>query len=233
VVSNAAFYGAGAYQGTLNNCIVYYNDGLIGTNYYRSLVTYSCTTPMPTNGTGNITNTPALVNVASGNLHLQTNSPCINAGNNASAPRPADLDGNPRIVNGSVDMGAFEYQGPGSQISYTWLQRFGWPIDGRSDLADPDGDHFSNLQEWLAGTNPTNAASCLRMTWLTNASGVVVSCASSSARLYTLLRCVDLYGLAWTPIEGATDIPGTDGPLVLTDPAPPPTAFYRISVRLP
>jgi predicted outer membrane repeat protein len=60
------------------------------------------------------------------NLRLQTGSPCVGAGNNATVPadtldldddgdtaepKPLDLDGNPRIVDTTVDMGAYEHQG--------------------------------------------------------------------------------------------------------------------------
>jgi len=42
---------------------------------------------------GNFTNDPAFVNLAAGDLRLQTNSPCINAGWNAAGAGPVDLDG--------------------------------------------------------------------------------------------------------------------------------------------
>ena len=49
---------------------------------------------------------------ADDNLRLQLTSPAIDAGNNAVVPSgvTTDLDGNPRIVNGVVDMGAYEVQ---------------------------------------------------------------------------------------------------------------------------
>jgi hypothetical protein len=45
----------------------------------------------------------------SGNLRLLPDSPCINAGNNDLVVGSTDLDGNPRIFNGTVDMGAYEF----------------------------------------------------------------------------------------------------------------------------
>ncbi|MHC4639034.1 MAG: choice-of-anchor Q domain-containing protein [Planctomycetota bacterium] len=47
-----------------------------------------------------------------GDYHLQSDSPCIDAGdpNYIAEPNETDLDGNPRIFNGITDMGAFEFQ---------------------------------------------------------------------------------------------------------------------------
>ena len=44
-------------------------------------------------------------------LHLNINSPCIDAGNNLAVPEGVDhdLDANPRIKNGTVDLGAYEF----------------------------------------------------------------------------------------------------------------------------
>jgi PKD repeat protein len=50
---------------------------------------------------------------AANDFHLTASSPCINTGNNL-APKLllTDLDGQPRIMDGAVDMGAYEYPGP-------------------------------------------------------------------------------------------------------------------------
>src|SRR5204863_8027632 len=93
-------YGGGAYSGTINNSILYFNAATNSANYDFSgqcSVNYCCTTPNP-GGVGNLTNAPLFANYAGGNLHLQSNSPCINAGNNAFISATADLDGNPRLA---------------------------------------------------------------------------------------------------------------------------------------
>jgi len=110
VVGNTAGgAGGGAYFCALRNCIVFYNAAASGQNHSDSTLHYSCTTPLPPGGVGNITNEPIFVDGLNGNLRLQPNSPCINAGNNAYVSGNTDLDGNPRIVCGKVDMGAYEF----------------------------------------------------------------------------------------------------------------------------
>ena len=63
-----------------------------------------------TNGGHNLADAdPKFVDAAQGNLRLQVNSPAINKGNNAFVSGiTTDLDGNPRIFGGVVDLGAYE-----------------------------------------------------------------------------------------------------------------------------
>ena len=94
------------------NSIIYYHIADNGTNYYNSgtemVCEYSCAFPQLTNGVGNISDNPNFVNPDANNWRLQSTSPCINAGTNAYAPTPFDLDGNSRIIGGRLDMGAYE-----------------------------------------------------------------------------------------------------------------------------
>jgi hypothetical protein len=191
IVFNSAGSGGGSYGGALTNCIVYSNTG---GNYGYSTLNYCCTTPLP-GGTGNITNDPAFVNPNGGDFHLQSNSPCINAGNNTYVSGTNDLDGNPRIVGGTVDIGAYEFQSPVSQISYAWLQQYGLPISTNTDFSDADNDGMNNWQEWRTGTNPTNALSVLKMASAAatnNPPGMVVMWQSVSGINYFLQRSTNL-----------------------------------------
>jgi PKD repeat protein len=167
----AASAGGGTYAGLLLNCIIYYNgkEGSFGSsdyNFSSGSLSYCCTMPLPSAGIpidrGNFTTAPRFINTNQwSDLRLLSNSPCINAGSAVIAG--TDLDGAPRTVGSRVDVGAYEFQFPASAIAYAWLYQYGIPIDGTADSSDPDGDRYSNWQEWVAGTNPTNAASALRM----------------------------------------------------------------------
>jgi hypothetical protein len=61
-------------------------------------------------GVGNISDDPLFVNPSAGEYHLQSDSPCIDTGDNSAINLPEmDKDGNLRIINNTVDMGAYEY----------------------------------------------------------------------------------------------------------------------------
>lgn len=137
---------------TLNNCVVYFSSAPEVNYDSYSILNYCCTTPSPTNGVGNITNSPLFVDEAGGNLRLQSNSPCTNSGLNAYAPVGSELDGNPRIMAGTVDIGAYEFESATSIISYDWLQQYGLVTDGSADYSNSDSDLLNNWQEWIAGT---------------------------------------------------------------------------------
>ena len=116
--NSATGNGGGIYNDgnviTLNNTIV---DGAIsGTISGNNNLTSSALGT----GTGNIviaTGKPLFVNAAQGNYRLAADSQAIDKGNNALAVDTQgtalefDLDGNARIVNTTVDIGAYEYSG--------------------------------------------------------------------------------------------------------------------------
>ena len=65
-----------------------------------------------TDGGNNIDTDPLFFDGPAGDLRLLPGSQAMDAGNNAaSGIPPTDLDGNTRIANGTIDMGAYEFQG--------------------------------------------------------------------------------------------------------------------------
>jgi hypothetical protein len=241
IVGNFAYGGVGGFNGSsINDSIIYYNT--VGTPYttnYNPSATIRncCTTPQPfgTQGSNNLTNEPAFVDLAVGNYHLQSNSLCINSGKNSYISITNDLDGNPRIVAGTVDMGAYEYQTPSSVLSYAWAQQYGFPTDGTADYADPDGDGMNNWQEWQAGTNPTNAASLLNILSISNSpSGTKVTWQIVSGKFYYVQRSTNLavqpaFSTIATNLQRplSSILPYTD--TTATNGGP---YFYRIGVQL-
>ena len=188
VVSNSVADGGGIWGGVATNCIIYYNAGDNIEN--TKLLAYTCSFPL-----GSVTNPPLFVNLAGGDYHLQSNSPCINSGCNAAVTVTNDFDGNPRIVGGTVDIGAYEFQSPSSVISYAYLQQYGLPTDGSVDFTNLDGTSFNIYQDWIAGLNPTNPASVLMMLpplANNNPSGVTVVWQSVNTRTYFLQRATNL-----------------------------------------
>jgi len=98
---NAALLCNPIYQG--GPPIVEFNDAFNQTVSYGD----SCSGFGGTNG--NISADPMFVKI--GNYQLSAGSPAINAGSNSAPYLPKkDLAGHPRIVGGTIDMGAYEFQ---------------------------------------------------------------------------------------------------------------------------
>jgi hypothetical protein len=223
----------GRYGAEFYNCIVYFNTAPDAPNYQQgdSPINYSCTAPLPTNGTGNITNEPAFLDYIGGNLRLETNSPCIDAGHNDYAQGATDRDGRPRIVGARVDMGAYEFQGEFD----AWLSQFALPTGGPVDFTDPDGDRLDNYQEYRCGTNPTNAWSVLRLlTPEARGADLVLRWTSVTNRVY-FLECSTNLGASPLFQPLATNLP-SQGDITTfrqTDVAGPLPRFYRVKVEVP
>jgi hypothetical protein len=77
---------------------------------------YKGTCASETGTNGNISVDPLLRAAASGDDRLATGSPAIDQGVARSELTATDLDGNPRVVGGRVDMGAYEWSPSASTI---------------------------------------------------------------------------------------------------------------------
>ena len=120
-VDNSALYGGGIQYYchrnnnlVLNNTILWDNTATYGAQIsmgFRGILHVNyCNIQGGWTGEGNIDAEPVFFDPENVDYHLSVTSPCINAGSNSviDANYP-DLDGNARILNGIVDMGAYEY----------------------------------------------------------------------------------------------------------------------------
>jgi len=98
----------------------------------------------------NIDVAPLFVDQLRGNYRLRANSLCINAGNNSAPGLPlVDLDGNTRIADDTVDIGAFE------QSASDWHPadvNTNWTIEPSEFAAYASA--WTNHAAWSTGPNP-------------------------------------------------------------------------------
>ncbi len=225
-------HSGGVYASALTNCIVYFNTALDFPNYRLSDLNYSCTTPMPTNGAGNLTNAPQFVDPAGMDLRLLGISPCIDTGDNSQVLTSDDLAGRPRVIRGKVDMGAYEFPGTNSLTFYAWVQHHGVRIDGTADYDDNDGDGMNNWQEWVCFTCPTNPLKNLRMvSAVPIGTNVTVRWKTETGVKYFVERSSDLRSFTCL----VTNIMVSTSEAVFTDTNSPGRGpvFYRVGVRAP
>jgi len=102
-----------------------------------------------------------------------------------------------------------------------------------ADNVDADGDGALNWQEYLAGTNPTNALSRLQFTsasFSTNGvNGVAINWLTAPGKNYILLASPALNGAAWTPINSNTG-DGNEYQFIVTNYSGG-ARFYQIEIQ--
>jgi hypothetical protein len=108
------------------------------------------------------------------------------------------------------------------QARYWGPKRADWPPGN----IDSDGDGASNADEFLAGTDPTDAQSVLKM-WISRTSqGPRLNWTTEPGFIYQVLTATDVT-LGWTNLGGPRFAPGTTDSIPITS-GNIGTAFYRI-----
>jgi len=114
------------------------------------------------------------------------------------------------------------------------LQHFGSSDNSgdAADSADPDGDGWTNQQEFIAGTEPENRSSLLEFSQVTRENGdTQLSFATVAGKTYRIERSDDLNPASWSIVQDG--IAGTGGSISCTDAngAGLSKRFYRIVVK--
>jgi hypothetical protein len=106
------------------------------------------------------------------------------------------------------------------------------PTNAADAVLSADGDPASNLEEYVADTDPTDPISYLRFLTI---EGVppTFTFLSSTGRIYTIQVNGDLAGSDWLPLPSLIGFQGVGGPDLRTDPFPGEYRNYRIFVHPP
>jgi hypothetical protein len=116
-----------------------------------------------------------------------------------------------------------------------WLANYGYTNFAEDAVRDPLGKGMKLWQEYIAGTDPTNAQDVFKLESITNEEGsVAITFFGRTGRLYCACYESNLVaGQGWGALSSQSNIAGSNTVIKITDPdLLPPLRFYRIGVRL-
>ncbi len=116
----------------------------------------------------------------------------------------------------------------GNAIPDDWETAYFGSATGADRDADTDGDGMKNWQEYIAGTNPTNAASYLKVETVSPTGGAAISFLAVSNRTYTVEYKDGLDTLIWTRL-GDVVPKNVNWTATITDPSPGTNRYYRLA----
>ena len=205
------------------NTIIYFNtpnDIAINNGYF-----WSCAiSQIPSVGFNCITLDPLFI--SNSDYRLQSNSPCIDSGTNAlysffdmdNIPRP--LDGNSDGVCGS-DIGASEYVNYSTDSDNDGMID-GWEVSNNLNAVlddsyiDSDGDRHSNINEYIAGTNPQDINDVLKFNSISSMSDIIYLAFNSKLnRTYGIVYTTDMVKTNWASLTNG--VIGSDLEIVIED----------------
>ena len=101
--------------------------------------------------------------------------------------------------------------------------------NGLADLGeDPDGDGYTNEQEFIVGTNPRDSSSVFKVS-MNSVNDLFFD--SLTGRIYSAWFRTNLLQGSWQPLQ--TNLPGTGFEIVVDDTNEWAHAFYRIEAQRP
>jgi len=116
----------------------------------------------------------------------------------------------------------------GDGIPDAWEAQFGFNTNSAADgLIDSDGDTMLNWQEWIAGTEPTNAASYLKFDALEAGGGAMLTFGAVSPRTYSIEFTDALASGTWSRLTNVV-ARSTNRTEQVLDPNYTTNRFYRL-----